>query len=268
MGVNLRNPQNLKVMKQYVYLSITPESLVASHLPPLEFGNYLAVGTRKRLRGQAMFLELDKDSLSDLPLGYLNERLVPYQNGEPKRSLYVSIYRVLESTPLEAMKNLYLVTDDGKVLELKTGSYEGNKEDPIHLYQQFNPITTRVASKLSPPGFINFLTDTEQPVSAPRIFLAELKLNRLAKDPEAPIHDLPYPNPDHLRECLSVLMSSEQRTTKTVIRQFKGELPYRTIKTGFFVGDQENYLYYPFPSIEELENTYYSWWRSALTHCF
>ena len=255
-------------MKQYIYLSLTPESLVASHLAPAEFGNYLAVGTRKRLRGQAIFLELDPAVLKNLPVDYLNERLVPYDNGEPKRSLYLSIYRVLENTPLEAMKKLYLVTDDGKVLELESGTYTPEKMDVIHLYQQFNPIRTRVASKLDPPGFIAMLTDMKKPVSAPALFMVELKLNKLARHPEAPIHDLPYPNPDHLRDCLTTLTLSEKRLTKTVIRQFKGELSYRTIKTGFFVGNQESYLYYAFPSAEELESTHYSWWRSALTQCF
>ena len=255
-------------MKKYLYLSITPESLVASHLPPAEFGNYLAIGTRKRLRGQAIFLELNPAKMPNLPIDYMNERLVPYANGEPKRSVYLSIYRVLENIPVEAMLNLYLVTDDGKVLELKSVPFPLDKQDIIHLYQQFNPISTRVASKLSPPEFIAFLTDTEKPVSAPSIFMAELKLNKLSRHPEAPIHDLPYPNPDHLKDCLSTLMLSEHRLTKTVIRQFKGELSYRTIKTGFFVGNRDDYLHYAFPSIDELEGPYYSWWRSALTQCF
>jgi len=255
-------------MKQFLYLSITPESLIASHLPPVEFGNYLAIGTRKRLRGQAIFLELDATKMKDLPVNYLNEKLIPYKNGEPKRSLYLSIYRVLENTPLEAMKNLYLVTDDGKVLELKSSSFKPDKLDMIHLYQQFNPISTRVASKLSPPEFINFLTNPEKPVYVPTIFMAELKLNKLARYPEAPIHDLPYPNTDHLRDCLSALMLFKNRLTKTVIRQFKGELSYRTIKNGFFLGNQDTYLHFAFPSTEELEGPYYSWWRSALTQSF
>jgi len=255
-------------MIQFVYLPITPESLVASHLPPVEFGNYLATGTRKRLRGQAIFLELNPAKMPELPVDYLNERLIPYADGEPKRSVYLSIYRVLENTPLEAMKNLYLVTDDGKVLELKSIPFPLDKQDIIHLYQQFNPISTRVASKLSPPEFIAFLTDTKKPVSAPNIFMVELKLNKLARHPEAPIHDLPYPNPDHLKDCLTTLILSELRLTKTVIRQFKGELSYRTIKNGFFVGNQEDYRYYAFPSLDELEGPYYSWWRSALTQCF
>lgn len=255
-------------MKQYVYLSLTPEALIASHLSPVEFGNYLATGARKRLRGQALFLETDPDQIDHFPQEYMEKRLVPYKDGEPKRSLFLSIYRVLEQVPLKAMKNLFLVTDDGKVLELSPGTYNAPKEDQSFLYQQFNPSTTRVASKLTPPEFIQFLTDTSKPVSVPRIFLAELKLNKLARDPEAPIHDLPYPNPDHLRECLIRLTSSKERQTKTVIRQFRGDLPYRTIQNGFFVGDQKGFLHYPFPSVQTLESRHYSWWRSALTHCF
>lgn len=255
-------------MSQFVYLSATPESLVASQLPPGEFGNYLAVGTRKRTRGQAIFFEIDMEKMESLQRDYIDEKLVPYKDGEPKRSVFLSIYRVMEHVPMEALKSLYIITDDGKVLELKAGKYKPPAGDIIHLYQQFNPISTRVASKLSPPEFIRFLTDTSKPVSTPKLFIVELKLNKLSKDSYAPIHDLPYPNPDHLRDCLSRLKSSKERLTKTVIRQYKDELSYRTIKDGFFIGEKENFLYYPFPSIEDLEDKYYYWWRSALVQCF
>lgn len=255
-------------MKKYSYLCLTPESLIASHLPPFDFGAYLATGTKKRLRGQAIFMEVDPEKIPDFPQKHMDDGLVPYENGEPKRSLYLSIYRTLENTPLEAMKNLFLATDDGKVLELYKHTFPSGKKGEIHLYQQLNPISTRVASKLTPPEFINFLTDPGKPVYAPRIFMVNLKLNQLAEDPGAPIHNLPYPNPDHLRSCLRALIGSKERQTKTVIRHFNCDLSYRTIKNGFFVGDQESYLYYPLPAIEKLEGEYYSWWRSALTQCF
>jgi hypothetical protein len=254
-------------MKQYVYLCATPESLIASHLSPMDFGNYLAVGTRKSMRSQAIFFEVDTDRMDNLPRDFMNERLVSYKDGQPKRSVYLSIYRVIESVPLAALKNLYLVTDDGKVLELKAEEYKPGDKEMIHLYQQFNPIMTRVASKLGPPEFIKLLTDPSRPVSAPRLFIADLKLNKLSKDINAPIHNLPYPNPDHLRECLATLRSSDERITKTVYRQVKGELAYRIIEEGFFIGDQDNFLFYRFPDTSQLETQYYSWWRSALVLC-
>ncbi|NJN25143.1 MAG: hypothetical protein HC819_03755 [Cyclobacteriaceae bacterium] len=53
-------------MKTYLYFSVTPEALIASGLEPEKFGSYLAVGTQKRARGQAVFFELDIDKVGDL----------------------------------------------------------------------------------------------------------------------------------------------------------------------------------------------------------
>ena len=165
------------------------------------------------------------------------------------------------------LKSRYL--DISKVkIEIEPAKYKPSPKDVVHLYQQFNPIPTRVASKLTPPEFISFLTDDSKPVHAPKVFLTELKLGRLSKDSYAPLHDLPYPNPDHLRECLDRLTASKERLTKTVIRQFKGELSYRLVKDGFFLGARDSYIFYPFPDTHDLENKYYYWWRSALVQCF
>jgi len=252
-------------MEKYYYLVITPESFIASHLAPQDFGHYLSVGTKKQIRGQNIFFEINPAKMKELPEEYINSKLVPYSSGEPKRSVFFGIYRVLERTPLSALKNLYLATDDGKVLELTSSEYEEKDSDDIHLYQQFNPITTRVASKLTPDEFIQFLTDTSKPVSTPKLFFTELLLNELANDPNAPLHNLPYPNPDHLRECLIKLNETKGKLTKTVLRFLRGDISYRTIKNGFFIGEKKHFLYYPFPEIEELESKHYRWWRSALT---
>lgn len=255
-------------MKKYYYLVFTPESFIASHLPPEEFGHYLSVGTKKRVRSQNIYFELDPKKMTELPHGYIDAKLVAYSNGEPKRSVFFGIYRVLEKTPLAALKNLYLATDDGKVLGISSSRYNEVESDEIHLYQQFNPITTRVASKLLPDEFIQFLTDPKKPVSTPKIFFTELLLNELATDPNAPLHTLPYRNPDHLRECLVKLRETKGKLTKTVLRFMRGDLAYRLIKNGFFIGETNHFLYYPFPGVEELESKHYSWWRSALAQHF
>lgn len=255
-------------MEKYFYLVVTPESLLASHLSPFDFGNYLAVGTKKQTRGQLIFFEIDPGKIPHLPWGHIEKKLIPYNNGQPKRSVYLSIYRVLENVPLEALKNLYLVSDEGLVLEITEVKYVTDNLVDTHLYQQFIPSTTRVASKLTPPEYVKFLTDTTHPVSAPKVFFAELLLNELASNPYAPLNSLPYANPDHLRECLIMLAESDERTTKTVLRAMRTELAYRTIKDGFFVGERDNFKFYPFPTIEMLENEYFTWWRSALVPHF
>lgn len=251
-------------MEKYFYLVATPESLLASHLSPFDFGNYLAVGTKKQTRGQVIFFEVNPDKIPGLPWGHVEKRLVPYDDGQPKRSVYLSIYRVLENVPLDALKNLYLVSDEGLVLEIAEGKYVADDLVDTHLYQQFIPGTTRVASKLTPPEYVQFLTDNTHPVSAPKVFFAELLLNELAGNPYAPLNNLPYANPDHLRDCLIKLAESNVRTTKTVLRSMKRDLAYRTIKDGFFVGGKNEMKFYPFPAIDKLENEYFTWWRSAL----
>ncbi|WP_073168087.1 hypothetical protein [Tangfeifania diversioriginum] len=97
------------------------------------------------------------------------------------------------------------------------------------------------------------------------MFFAELLLNELANDPGAPLHNLPYPNPDHLRECLIKLNKTKGKLTKTVLRFLRGDISYRTIKNGFFIGEKKHLLYYPFPTVKELESKHFGWCRPALT---
>lgn len=251
-------------MEKYYYLVFTPESFIASHLAPEDFGHYLSVGTRKRIHCQNIFFELDPERMDNIPHGYIDSKLIAYPDGSPKSSVFFGIYRVLEKTPLEALKKLYLATDDGKVLGLDPAAYPPGEPDAIHLYQQFNPVTTRVASKMRPDEFVAFLTDQSKPVSTPKLFFAEMQLNELATDPNAPLSNLPYPNPDHLRECLRKLNETSERVTKTVLRFMRGDLIYRTIKNGFYIGENNRMIYYPFPTIQALESKFFYWWRSAL----
>ena len=46
-------------MKQYLYLSLVPEALIASNLSPEEFGSYYATGAFRRNCDPAIFFEID-----------------------------------------------------------------------------------------------------------------------------------------------------------------------------------------------------------------
>jgi len=52
-------------------------------------------------------------------------------------------------------------------------------------------------------------------------------------------------------------------STKMVDRISPATFPYRTIKSGIFVGNREQFLYFPLPSRDELRAKHYRWWRSA-----
>lgn len=252
-------------MERYVYLSLIPEALIVSQLPPEDFGNYFAIGSKKRSSGKAIFFEVDPAKLgSDFDLSDAEQRCATHPDGRPRNSIYAAIYRVLENVPLNALKKLYLTTDDGRVLGIDSAEYEKPETSQLHLFQEIAPVTPRIVSKLDPFDFWKSITNLNNPISVPSICFCELSLGKLASDPNSDeIGDLPYPNIGHLRDCLKELESIPDKTTKSVDRGFGPEVHYRTVENGFFIGNQQDFAYYPMPSKSSLEREYFGWWRSA-----
>ena len=242
---------------------------MASMLAPEEFGTYLAVGPSSRSRGQAIFFEVDPEFRSEhFPMHLIEQNCVPHPDGRPKNSLYLSVYRVLEHVPTSALGNLYLVTDDGKVLKLEKKPYEAETDRFLHLYQEFCPVNPCVASSLNAEEFCRFVTDPKEPVQLPRLVFSELILRDLATNPlEGRVKELPYEQIEHLREGLAGLLANPKKKNKIIFRRLQQDFFFRTIRNGFFVGDQDGLSHYPMPSQEALEGEHYSWWRSAqVTH--
>jgi hypothetical protein len=252
-------------MNNYIYLTCTPEALVASMLPPQAFGLYLSTGTKKRNKGQTIFFEVDLSQIEKIiDLESLNKRCVAKEDGSPKSSVYLSVYRVLETIPTSALKSLYLTTDHGCVLDLKKAPYDKSKEqqNALHLYQELCPVTPMVASGLAPSIFLKRLTDNSIPIVLPKLFFVELKLGELATNPlSGSAEHLPYSNIGHLRDCLEILRGEYEKHMKTVQRVFSGTLLYRTIETGFYVGSKDEIAFYPYPSMKQLEDINYEFFR-------
>jgi hypothetical protein len=253
-------------MNKYIYLTATPEALIASMLPPAEFGAYLSTGTKKRNKAQAIFFEVDLDQIEKLiDMNSLNQRCVPKPDGKPKSSVYLSVYRVLETVPLNALKSLYLTTDNGHTLELKKSAYDLSKEikGKLHLFQELLPVSPLVASELTPSAFLKRLTDGSIPIVLPKLFFVDLKLGDLATNPlGGSVEYLPYSNIGHLRDCLEILKGEYEKHMKTVQRIYSGSLLYRTIESGFYVGLKDEVIHYPYPTLAELENINYEFFRS------
>jgi len=252
-------------MDVHLYLSMIPEALIASMLAPEEFGVYYALGTAKKSRGQAVFFEVDPDFRHD----YFRveegiRRCVPHDDGSPKASIYISVYRVLEHIPLDVLQRLYLVTKDGRVLGLEPGEEFPEDQDALHLYQEIAPVHPLVVSSLGPLAFYDLIVKNPTSLlSLPAICFVELRLGELAEDPErGAVRDLPYSNIGHLRQCL-VDLRTKIVHTKMVNRVQPASFPYRTIKSGVFVGNREQFAYFPMPSPEQLRSQHYRWWRSA-----
>lgn len=253
-------------MSTYIYLSVMPEALIGSMLAPAEFGAYLSTGTKKRNKGQAMFIEIDYEKIKNsIDQNYLKTRCVTKEDGSPKSSVYLSVYRVLESIPMNAFKSLYLTTENGIVLELEAVKYDKISEEKnvIHLYQELCPVSPQIASSLTPSGYIKALTDGSLHIVLPKLLLADMKLGDLDKNLRSGSVDyLPERQVEHLRDCLEILKNEENKQMKTVQRTFSGILLYRTIRSGFYLGCKDDIIYYPFPSMEELKNKNYDFYRA------
>jgi hypothetical protein len=252
-------------MTVHLYLSAIPEALIASMLTPEEFGVYYAVGSAKKSRGQAVFFEIDPDFRHDyFRIEEGIRRCVPHEDGSPKASIYISVYRTLEHVPLEALRRLFLVTQDGRVLGLEQSMDFPEDGEGLHLYQEIAPVHPLVVSSLGPRQFYDLIVKNPTSlITLPAICFVELRLGELATDPErGDVRDLPYSNIGHLRECLKDLKVKTVHT-KMVNRVEPASFSYRTIKSGIFVGNAHQLVYFAMPSQEDLRNEHYHWWRSA-----
>lgn len=251
-------------MKVHLYmLCYRFEALVASHLEPEEFGLYMAVGTKKNTKGNVMFFELDPGMKSDyFDLGVIREECMPSPGTAPKRSKYVSIYRVLEHIDLSSIMKLYLVTADGRVMSLESVPYDSSREDSgPSLYQELCPVSPMVVSILQPLEFLGFLTDSKNPLCLPRLFFADMLLDRDSSGRLAGY--LPYPDPMHVVDCINEVEQRKGKKSKTVSRTPYLHGFFRTIRRGFFLGDAKQCKFYRFPERRVLEIDHAKWWRSA-----
>jgi hypothetical protein len=252
-------------MEKFIYLSTAPEALIGSMLPPAEFGHYMATGTKKCNKSQMIFFELDYDQVKSMfNYDYFISKCVKKADGSPKSSVYLSIYRVLEFIPLSALKSLYITSDHGHVLRLQYKKYDESimTKKEMHLYQELCPVTPQVASNLTPLEFLKKLTDGSLQIRLPKLLFVDLKLGDLANDPlKGSAEHLPYGSVSHLRDCLEIIKTEDLKQMKTVHRSFTGTLLYRTIDCGFFIGSKDNILYYPFPSLAEIEKSNYEFYK-------
>jgi hypothetical protein len=105
------------------------------------------------------------------------------------------------------------------------------------------------------------MTDPKNPVNVPRLFFVDMLLDR--DESGALAGYLPYADPLHLIDCVKDLEKGGDKKTKTVSRSPRHHAFFRTIRRGFFIGDQTGMKFYEFPDRRALEVEYAKWWRSA-----
>lgn len=251
-------------METRIYLSLIPEALILSQLPPDKFGMYLAIGNRRQIEGPAVFFEVDPAAdLSAFHIDEARRRCTTHPDGSPHRSIYAAVFNVIPRVPLDALVKAHLTTPAGFTLSLDPAPWQPDGNDRLFLYQELGPVYPRAASRLNPADFCRHVTDPSALISLPALAFIDLKLGPLARDPEADSSRLPYQHIDHLRDCLKTVAADPTRMTKIVNRGLQPDILYYLIRSGLYISNATQFRFFPLPCEDALASDHYLWWHSA-----
>jgi len=254
---------------RHLYLILYPnEALVASQLTPEAFGKHYSIGSPRHFMGKVIFAELDIDFRDDY--FRLDDYLFQTETvGRPKRTKFVKSYRVLEHIDFSALRKLYLVTTDGAVLGLDQSQEPAGdvQKGRVKVYQEICPLRLLVASNLDPRGFGHYITEETWSKGAPKIFFTQydIDVEEVVTRNEVRAYNmgpLPNVNPTNLPTALKELTADPTKKTKTVsLNPNLDAISYKVIRPGFWFSGGALTVFYAMPSLDELHEKHYNWWR-------
>lgn len=256
-------------MSVHYYLTLYPmEAMIASQLDSDAFGAYMAIGHSRNSSERLIFVEVEEEIIADsFDIDYARWRCIQHSDGRLKNSVYLSVYRALESTPISALGLLWLTTRDGRSLPLKRADY--TNPDPWNgtaLYQELCPSHPLVVSTLNPKHFAEYIVEDSSKVTMPAIFFAEIGLPDLDNPAFTGNVGGYFDNlMEHLNFCVADLMAGKGKMSKIVDRSASAVFKYQVVGRGFYIGAPEGQLaFYPMPGRDELKKKHYDWAKSAL----
>jgi hypothetical protein len=262
----------MEKFEKHLYMIVFPvNALVASQLNPAEFARHYTIGSSKHFRGKVIFVEIDinfRNSFFDID-HYLAET-VPHPDGTPKKTKFISSYSVLENIDLKSLKNLCLITANGKILEIESKPYTAvNEPGLVRIYQEVTPLSNLVASTLDQRAFGKYITTETKSKGAPKICFTQYEFNieeflERNKNREMMYSPIPENNPTRLFEYIMELKTHPDKKTKTIsLNTTLSSASYALIRHGFWFVSNNEFIFYPMPSRDQLENKYYDWWKFA-----
>lgn len=264
-------------MSQYtphLYMVCLPNNaLVLSQLAPKDFAVRYSYGSTSYHAGKLIFAELDinyRHPYFKIEEGL--EELLPHEDGSPKASKYVSTYRILEHVDISAIQTLYLANEDGTFLPLEKGSYEPNDHEEerkdFHLFAKVSPISMLTLSTFEFREYGKYYSGTHPYLSVPRSLYTELHfdfelfMSTFEVNPFAPLQ-IEGVHPSKLRNAIEELRIRPDKNVKGLtLDSALTKQSFRTIKRGFMICDEENELFFPMPSLKEIEEKDLKFYRA------
>ncbi|MDP4175805.1 MAG: hypothetical protein Q8933_17645 [Bacteroidota bacterium] len=255
---------------KHLYMIVFPiNALVASQLEPERFGEHYTMSSAKHFSGKVIFAEIDINYRNDyFDLERYLSLTVQHEDGSPKRTKFVSSYKVLENVDLKAIQKLFLVTVNGKVLPIEPAEYTAyNEPGLIRIYQEICPLETLIASTKDQREFGKFITTETRSKGAPKICFTQIEYNldeffRQNKNKDVFTIELPNVNPYRFYECIMEIKNNPEKLTKTIsLGSILRDISYKFLRHGFWFASGDELKFFPMPTERELENKYFYWWK-------
>lgn len=255
----------------YLYMILHPNNaLVASQLDAARFARHYTTGSSRHYRGKVIFAEIDP-SFRD-PFFRIDEVLAtvgPHEDGRPKATKFIASYRVLEHIDLEAIQRVHLASQEGDSIALEPGSSAESQGGPVlNLYAEITPLRMLVLSDTGFEEFGRYITDPQNPKSAPKQFCTEIdiEVSQFVSEFEAnAFKPSPIPNvhPSTLRDAFIEISTYPEKHYKGISLDSRiDQVSYRLLTTGFMFSSHDSMLFFPMPSLSEIETRSYKFWRS------
>ncbi len=253
----------------YVILHPGP-ALIASQMGPEQFARHYLAGSIRHYSGKVIFAEMDPTFRN--PYFHIDEYLSDvheHEDGRPKATKFISVYRVLEHLDFSLIRHLYLSTPEGAVLTLDPGEDVQTREPGLlRVYAEINPVRMLVLTRMNFMEFGDLVTSPSILRSVPAMvytqleFDAEAFLNDFELNPMLP-SPLPKVHPSKLRDAIYELQGSSRKPTKGLLLDSSFDsIPYKMVRHGFMFARHGEYRFFRMPAMQEIEKSNYKFWKA------
>ncbi|MFO7306213.1 MAG: hypothetical protein C0P74_011910 [Gammaproteobacteria bacterium] len=256
--------------EKHLYLILYPNpALVASQLTPEAFARHYLIGSIRHYSGKLIFAQVDpafRHPYFDIDTAM--KALVPHPDGTPKRTKFISTYRVLEHMDLDAIKRLYLSTAEAHVLELEPQAYDKvHQEGYLRTFAEIAPLSMLIMSPMDMREFGRYITQPGNPKGCPKLFYTQIELDvdefleTFEKNPFMPA-PFPFLHPSKLRDAILEMKQRPDKKTKGLSLSCPlDQISFKAIRHGFMFAAQDQAKFFPMPSLHDLETKHYQFWR-------
>ncbi len=257
--------------EKHLYAIFHPSpALIGSQLNPQAFARHYLSGSIRHYSGKIIFAEIESGFRHDyFHINEFMKDVIPHEDGRPKATKFISVYRVLEHLDFASVQALYLSTPEAAVLRLDPAEeIQTRQPGLLRIFAEINPVRMLV---LTGYNFVEFGKSVTDPVllrNVPALlytqlefdanaFLKELELNPVLPPPVPGLH------PSKLRDAIMEVSTSRDKQSKGLLLDSSfDKIPYRLIRHGFMFARNDEYRFFAMPDHREIERENYKFWKA------